>query len=172
MTHGAGPTVLPARVAQAPGTLSFAAGDRLYFQCSACRYQCSLFSGTVFESSKLPLPTWFMAMLLMTQAMNNVAAPELMRQLDVSSPTAWLLKRSSARSRGSGQLRVAANVENLTPTGKATSTAPAMRSPRHQRQRRCQRHRRRDVERRCGIDARVAGECTPGPSGCTSNRWG
>ena len=27
--------------------------ERLYFQCSACRYQCSLVSGTLFESSKL-----------------------------------------------------------------------------------------------------------------------
>ena len=38
--------------------------DRLYFQCSGCRYQCSLVSGTCFESSKLPLPTWFLAMHL------------------------------------------------------------------------------------------------------------
>ena len=38
--------------------------ERLYFQCSACRHQCSLVSGTVFESSKLPLPKWFLAMHL------------------------------------------------------------------------------------------------------------
>ena len=30
--------------------------DRRYFQCSACRYQCSVLSGTMFESSKLALP--------------------------------------------------------------------------------------------------------------------
>ena len=66
--------------------------DRVYFQCSACRYQCSLVSGTVFESSKLPLPTWFLAMHLMTQAKNNVSALELKRHLGVSYPTAWLLK--------------------------------------------------------------------------------
>lgn len=66
--------------------------DRLYFQCSACRYQCSLVSGTVFESSKLPLPMWFLAMHLMTQAKNNVSALELKRHLGVSYPTAWLLK--------------------------------------------------------------------------------
>jgi len=66
--------------------------DRLYFQCSACRYQCSLVSGTIFESSKLPLPTWFLAMHLMTQAKNNVSALELKRHLGVSYPTAWLLK--------------------------------------------------------------------------------
>ena len=65
---------------------------RLYFQCSGCRYQCSLVSGTVFESSKLPLPTWFLAMHLMTQAKNSVSALELKRHLGVSYPTAWLLK--------------------------------------------------------------------------------
>ena len=66
--------------------------DRLYFQCSSCRYQCSLVSGTIFESSKLPLPRWFLAMHLMTQAKNNVSALELKRHLGVSYPTAWLLK--------------------------------------------------------------------------------
>ena len=66
--------------------------DRLYFQCSGCRYQCSLVSGTVFESSKLPLPTWFLGMHLMTQAKNNVSALELKRHLGVSYPTAWMLK--------------------------------------------------------------------------------
>ena len=70
----------------------FSRQDRLYFQCSGCRYQCSLVSGTVFESSKLPLPTWFLAMHLMTQAKNNVSALELKRHLGVSYPTAWLLK--------------------------------------------------------------------------------
>jgi len=66
--------------------------ERLYFQCSGCRYQCSLLSGTLFESSKLTLPQWFLAMHLITQAKNNVAALELMRHLGVSYPTAWLLK--------------------------------------------------------------------------------
>lgn len=66
--------------------------DRPYFQCSGCRYQCSLVAGTVFESSKVPLPKWFLAMHLMTQAKNNVSALELKRHLDVSYPTAWLLK--------------------------------------------------------------------------------
>jgi transposase-like protein len=70
----------------------FRRGQRLYFQCSACRYQCSLVSGTVFESSKVPLPKWFLAMHLITQAKNSVSALELMRHLGVSYPTAWLVK--------------------------------------------------------------------------------
>ena len=52
----------------------FRRSTRLYFQCCACRYQCSLISGTIFESSKLGLPTWFLAMHLITQSKNNVSA--------------------------------------------------------------------------------------------------
>ena len=70
----------------------FRRGARLYFQCALCRYQCSLLAGTIFESTKLPLPKWFLAMHLMTQAKNGVAALELMRHLGVSWPTAWLIK--------------------------------------------------------------------------------
>lgn len=68
------------------------ASGRLYFQCCACRYQCSLTAGTIFESSKQPLPSWFLAMHLITQSKNNVSALELTRHLGVSYPTAWLMK--------------------------------------------------------------------------------
>ena len=65
---------------------------RLYFQCSACRHQCSVISGTIFEASKLGLSRWFLAMHLLTQSKNNVAALELMRHLGVCYKTAWLIK--------------------------------------------------------------------------------
>jgi transposase-like protein len=71
---------------------AFRRSCRLYFQCSGCRYQCSLVAGTIFESTKVSLPKWFVAMHLMTQAKNNVSALELMRHLGVSYPTAWLMK--------------------------------------------------------------------------------
>jgi hypothetical protein len=48
-------------------------------------------SGTIFESTKLPLTSWFLAMHLLTQAKNNVSALELGRHLGVSYKTAWLL---------------------------------------------------------------------------------
>lgn len=70
----------------------FRRASRLYFQCGACRYQCSLVSGTIFESTKVSLPKWFAAMHLMTQAKNNVSALELKRHVGVSYPTAWLMK--------------------------------------------------------------------------------
>ena len=74
------------------GRTSFLRGRLPYWQCGACPHQCSLISGTMFESSKLPLSRWFLAMQLLTQSKNNVSALELMRQIGVSYRTAWLLK--------------------------------------------------------------------------------
>ena len=71
---------------------SFRREGRLYFQCIACRHQCSVISGTIFEATKLPLTRWFLAMHLLTQSKNNVAALELMRHLGVCYKTAWLVK--------------------------------------------------------------------------------
>jgi hypothetical protein len=65
---------------------------RRYWQCAACRHQCSVISGTVFEATKLPLTRWFVAMHLLTQAKNNVSALELKRHLGVCYKTAWLMK--------------------------------------------------------------------------------
>jgi ribosomal protein L37AE/L43A len=76
----------------AAGHSTFVRGGRRYWQCTACRHQCSAISGTVFEATKLPLTRWFLAMQLLTQAKNNVAALELRRQLGVCYKTAWLVK--------------------------------------------------------------------------------
>jgi ribosomal protein L37AE/L43A len=71
---------------------SFLRGGLPYWQCGACAHQCSLISGTIFESTKLPLSRWFLAMQLLTQSKNNVSALELMRQIGVSYRSAWLVK--------------------------------------------------------------------------------
>jgi len=68
-------------------------GTLLYFQCCQCRHQCSLIAGTIFQATKVILPKWFLAMQLISQAKNGVAALELMRHLGVSYPTAWLMKQ-------------------------------------------------------------------------------
>jgi len=67
-------------------------GHQQLRQCRACHHQASLRVDTIFESSKLPLTTWFLAIYLMTQSKNNIAALELKRTLGVSYKTAWLVK--------------------------------------------------------------------------------
>lgn len=63
-----------------------------YWQCSACREKTTATCGTIVQATKLPLVPWFLAMHLLTQAKNNVAALELKRHLEVRYKTAWLMK--------------------------------------------------------------------------------
>jgi ribosomal protein L37AE/L43A len=70
----------------------FVRSARRYWQCARCRHQCSSISGTIFESTKLELTRWFLAMHLLTQAKNNVSALELKRHLGVCYKSAWLMK--------------------------------------------------------------------------------
>ena len=61
------------------------------FQCNACRHQTSLISGTVFQSTNLPLTIWFLAIYLVSQAKTGLWALVRKRQMGVSYPTAWLI---------------------------------------------------------------------------------
>jgi hypothetical protein len=70
----------------------FCAPRRL-FQCSHCGHQASVKAGTIFQSSKTPLTKWFLALYLMAQSKNDIAAMELMRHLAVKYDTAWLIKQ-------------------------------------------------------------------------------
>jgi transposase-like protein len=62
------------------------------FECCACHRQTTLTSGTIFHASKLSLKKWFLAMYLLSQSKNNVAALELTRLVGVCYRTAWRLK--------------------------------------------------------------------------------
>jgi ribosomal protein L37AE/L43A len=72
--------------------LSFRREGLLYWQCLDCSHQCSLISGTIFESTKLALTRWFLAMHLLTQVKNGMSALELKRHLGVCYKTSLLLK--------------------------------------------------------------------------------
>ncbi len=69
----------------------FRDGQRKVFQCTGCRHQASLIAGTVFQGTKLPLTTWYLAIYLISQAKTGLSTLALGRQLGVSYPTAWLI---------------------------------------------------------------------------------
>ena len=71
---------------------TFGADGRQYWQCSRCRSQTTLHSGTLFQSTKLPLTSWFQAIYLVTQNKNNLSALSLKRHLGVCYRTAWRIK--------------------------------------------------------------------------------
>ena len=75
-----------------PSFSSFRRGNLLYRQRSGCHFQCSVIAGTLFDTTKLPLTVWFLAMHLLTQAKTNMSMLELSRHFGVSYPSAWLMK--------------------------------------------------------------------------------
>ncbi|HZU80744.1 MAG TPA: IS1595 family transposase [Acidimicrobiales bacterium] len=58
---------------------------------AACRKQFSVLVDTVFESSKVPVSKWLLALWLFSAAKNGVSAKELEDHLNVSYQTAWFL---------------------------------------------------------------------------------
>lgn len=62
------------------------------YQCNRCHAQTTLTSGTIFQSTRLPLTKWFQALYLLTQSKNNVSALELTRMLGICYRSAWRLK--------------------------------------------------------------------------------
>jgi ISXO2-like transposase domain/Transposase zinc-ribbon domain len=71
-------------------------GPRRLFQCNACRRQTSRVAGTIFNSTKLPLTTWFRAMYLITQTKQGISSIELGRRLGTTQTTAWKIKTKLA----------------------------------------------------------------------------
>jgi transposase-like protein len=64
---------------------------RNQLDCNACRYRFSVTTGTLFNDSHLPLPIWFMAVLIMCEAKKSMSASQLTRTLGVAKKTAWYL---------------------------------------------------------------------------------
>ena len=53
--------------------------QRQVFQCIRRKHQASLTAGTLFDNSKLPLTTWFLAIYLLTQSKDGISAMDLKR---------------------------------------------------------------------------------------------
>lgn len=69
--------------------------DYARFECVGCEYQFTVTAGTIFHDSHLPLPVWFLAVLLLCEAKKGMSANQLRRTLwgehRGSYKTAWYL---------------------------------------------------------------------------------
>jgi transposase-like protein len=65
------------------------------YECVGCEYQFTATSGTIFHDSHLPLPIWFVAVLLLCEAKKGMSAHQLKRTIwglnKGSYKTAWYL---------------------------------------------------------------------------------
>jgi len=62
---------------------------RRQFQCSKCRFQIAPMVDTIFAKSSTPLPLWFHALFIFSNAKSGISAKEMERQLGVTYKTAW-----------------------------------------------------------------------------------
>lgn len=65
------------------------------YECVGCKYQFTATSGTIFHDSHLPLPIWFVSVLLLCEAKKGMSAMQLKRTIwgidKGSYKTAWYL---------------------------------------------------------------------------------
>lgn len=62
------------------------------YTCLDCNKSYSVRVGTIFESSKLPLPKWFIAIALIKDAKKGISSLQLARHLEVNKNTAWYVQ--------------------------------------------------------------------------------
>ena len=65
----------------------------LRHHCNACNKSFSVTVGTIFESSNLPLPKWFIAISLILNAKKGISSMQLSRHIKVNKDTAWYLQK-------------------------------------------------------------------------------
>jgi len=62
--------------------------SRELYQCSNCRYQCSVIVGTIFESTKTPLFKWFWMIFLIANSKNGYSSSAFTNLLSIAYGTA------------------------------------------------------------------------------------
>lgn len=76
------------------------------WQCSECNFRTTLRSGTVMQSSKLPIQKWYLAILFMSATKKGFSACELQRQLGHKRyDTVWSLMHRVRNAMGNRDSR-------------------------------------------------------------------
>lgn len=115
-------------------------------------------AGKVMHGSKLPLPVWFWAYLMVTHS-NGISALQLLRQLGLGSyKTAWLLCAKLRRA----MVAPDRNLVGTTPAGCASRRSPTSpQSAARLRQGQCRRRGNRKTDGWSGYVGVL--ECRPRP---------
>jgi transposase-like protein len=77
------------------------------YQCNACRETFTVTTGSVMESSHIPLHKWALAFHLMASSKKGIAAHQLHRMLGITYKSAWFMAhriREAMSDKGSGPL--------------------------------------------------------------------
>lgn len=81
------------------------------YHCGDCREYFSVKTGTVMQSSKVPLQKWVIAMYLMSTSLKGVSSMKLHRDLGLTQKSAWLLAQKIRQGWIDGGGKLGGNVE-------------------------------------------------------------
>lgn len=81
------------------------------YWCGDCRSYFSVKTGTVMQSSKLPLRKWAIAIYQMTTSLEGVSSMKLHRDLGISQPAAWHMLHRIRKAMDSGDVLFSGPVE-------------------------------------------------------------
>lgn len=62
------------------------------WNCHDCHSSFKVTHGTLFQGSKVPMRTWFMAIILMLNAKKSISSHQLGRDLGINHKTAWYMQ--------------------------------------------------------------------------------
>lgn len=61
------------------------------YRCNHCKHNFSCTTGTIFQNTKLPLQTWFIAMYQVSSHKKGISSLQIMRDCEVTQKTAWFI---------------------------------------------------------------------------------
>ena len=64
---------------------------RHIYTCMDCKKQYSVRVGTIFESSRLPLNKWYLAIYLFTSLKKGISSHQLSKYLSITQKSAWFM---------------------------------------------------------------------------------
>ncbi len=84
---------------------------KMGFKCAGCRKQFSVRTGSIMDSSRLPLQTWLLAIYMMTTARKGISSVQFAKELGVTQKTAWFLEHRIREACVSGKGLLSGEVE-------------------------------------------------------------
>ncbi|MBP1994997.1 transposase [Paenibacillus eucommiae] len=76
------------------------------YECSTCRHQSSLTSGTIMEGSRTDLHKWFLTFFLLSHMEQGINAVALSSIIDVTYKTAWLMLTKIRHAMSQADLKI------------------------------------------------------------------
>lgn len=100
------------------------------FKCSGCRLLFSVLVGTVFQDSKIPLSTWFLAIYLIGSHKKGISSYQVAKDCGVSQKTGWFMLhrvRELMRDKMPAQLDNIVEVDESWVGGRVTNMSKSKR---------------------------------------------